>query len=354
MDGVSCAGVADCWAVGWATDLNYTLPLTTPGPGGGWTLVPGASQPQGQYGMLQGVDCMGPSDCWAVGWLPSGSGLIEHYDGGDWSVVPSPSLLSGASPFLAGVSCSGPYACWAVGDSWVYGGGDIAYQPTWTAPLIEQYAGGSWSIVSAPPPDASDGLLSGATCVSAVDCWAVGGIAGSGGGEEPLIEQYADGVWSVVTGPEQAGGGARLNSVSCTGPDRCWAVGGTDQDHGLPGAAPFATQSLIEEYDGSDWRVVPSPSPPGSEWSQLTGVACAGVAHCWSVGFSIPAHQGTGPLIEEYTGSGWHVVSGPTPPGAAGTQLNGVACASTGECFAVGGITEMATNSSSPAFVEET
>ena len=66
--------------------------------------------------MLQGVDCMGPSDCWAVGWLPSGSGLIEHYDGGDWSVVPSPSLLSGASPFLAGVSCSGPYACWAVGE----------------------------------------------------------------------------------------------------------------------------------------------------------------------------------------------------------------------------------------------
>jgi hypothetical protein len=231
----------------------------------------------------------------------------------------------------------------------------VAPGSTAGVPLIAQYAAGSWSAVSAPPPDVSEGDLSGVTCPSAGDCWAVGALDKAGRGSQTLIEQYADGLWSVVPSPNPPGGGGRLNGVSCTGADSCWAVGGTDEGSGLAGQPSFATQSLIEEYDGSRWGIVSSPSPSGSEWSQLTGVACVGATDCWSVGFSIPSSQGSQTLIEEDTARGWRAVSSPRPPSDAGSQLNSVTCVSTGQCFAVGGVTEMPqTGGAAPAFIEQT
>jgi hypothetical protein len=158
----------------------------------------------------------------------------------------------------------------------------------------------------------------------------VGKLNGDGGDPKTLIEQYADGLWSVVPSASPSGGG-QLDDVSCTSENHCWAVGST---------AMTATSSapLIEQYGGTSWSVAASPAPV-SEESQLMGVACAGAA---------PS------LIEGDTGSGWRVVASPSPPGNAETELNGVACTSTGECFAVGGVTEMVTYEGAPAFVEQT
>ena len=329
LESVSCSGDSDCWAVGWA-QVPQARPLTTQGPGAGWSSVLGGAQPEGASGRLFGVSCVSASDCWAVGY----AGLIEHYDGSGWSAVPGPSLPGGAWAFLFGVTCFRPGECWAVGESVGAGSNN-------TAPLVEEYAAGEWSLVSTPPPDDSESYLAGVACVSAGDCWAVGKLNGDGGDPKTLIEQYADGLWSVVPSPSPPGGGGQLNDVSCTSENHCWAVGST---------ARTATSSapLIEQYGGTSWSVAASPAPV-SEESQLMGVACAGAARCWAVGYS-----GAHPLIEGDTGSGWRVVASPSPPGNAETELNGVACASTGECFAAGGVTEMVTDEGAPAFVEET
>lgn len=80
-------------------------------------------------------------DCWAVG--TSGKPLIEHYTGSSWAIVstatPTPALSPSPSE-LDGVICVTAGDCWAVGSSGALG--DSGAQP-----LIEHYAGSSWTIV---------------------------------------------------------------------------------------------------------------------------------------------------------------------------------------------------------------
>jgi hypothetical protein len=47
--------------------------------------------PGSSLGSLQGVTCAGANDCWAVGYSggpdsPDGPGLIEHYSGSSWTI----------------------------------------------------------------------------------------------------------------------------------------------------------------------------------------------------------------------------------------------------------------------------
>jgi hypothetical protein len=72
--------------------------------------------------------------------------------------------------------------------------------------------------VTPPPTPAGDGNdLRAVTCVSAVDCWAVGsGLSGT------LIDHYTGGAWSVVPSTSH---NALLYAVTCVGASDCWAVG---------------------------------------------------------------------------------------------------------------------------------
>jgi hypothetical protein len=97
------------------------------------------------------------------------------------------------------------------------------------SPLIELYAGGQWT-AAASPILGGPGGLSGVSCASADECWAVG-HSGFEPTDQPLIEEELAGSWSVVSSPHiDASNGAALLSIACPQPASCWAVGGT-----LPG-----------------------------------------------------------------------------------------------------------------------
>lgn len=121
LDGVSCLTGGECTAVGYYSAAGPFLTLAEHWSGSTWTIQPSPDPVGSLSSNLNGVSCVTPSDCTAVGYfLPDGPGLNartlgEHWDGTSWTIEPTPNLdgvnLSG---FLS-VSCRKPGACIAVG-----------------------------------------------------------------------------------------------------------------------------------------------------------------------------------------------------------------------------------------------
>jgi len=101
-----------------------------------------------------------------------------------WSQVAAPS--PGSAGALDGVSCLSPFSCTAVGE-YV---GTALYAPE--QPLVEQWDGGVWSQVAAASPGGS-GALDGVSCVPLFSCTAVGEYTGTAlyAPPEPLVESGA-------------------------------------------------------------------------------------------------------------------------------------------------------------------
>ena len=89
--------------------------------GPGWVLAssPNAFTPNDLVdGVLSDVTCLSPTDCFAVGNFTNGYGdmtLIEHWNGTLWLTMPSPNLLSLQDNILSGVTCTSSTQCFAVG-----------------------------------------------------------------------------------------------------------------------------------------------------------------------------------------------------------------------------------------------
>jgi len=100
---------------------------------------------------------------------------------GTWTQVTAPS--PGAAGALDGVSCVSPFSCTAVGEFV----GTALYAPP--EPLVEQWDGGVWSQVAAASPGGS-GALDGVSCVPFFSCTAVGEYTGTAlyAPQEPLVE----------------------------------------------------------------------------------------------------------------------------------------------------------------------
>jgi hypothetical protein len=186
--------------------------------------------------------------------------------------------------------------------------------------LIEANTGAGWSAVAAPSPEPVN-TLQAITCVDSNDCWAVGHT-----GDETLIERYASGSWTYVSSPNPPSEPQpELTGVSCVSLDDCWAVG-WGQPSGSQGY-----QTLIEHYTGSAWTIVASPNSSDASSNILNGIACATASECWAVGGA----QSTGPLIEQYNGSSWSVDTNVAASGPA-SSLNAVTCDAGDSCWAVG------------------
>lgn len=150
----------------------------------------------------------------------------------------------------------------------------------------------------------------------------------------------AGGAWTIVSSPNSTPVQPEvLNSVSCTSPTFCMAVG---QYAEFPPPSNPANQTLIEEWNGTSWSIVPSPSPsqigpnkplPGQVGNYLNGVSCTSPSFCMAVGYDIPS-SGDETLIEAWNGSAWSLVASPDPTGL--DFLDSVSCTSPTFCVAVG------------------
>jgi hypothetical protein len=187
--------------------------------------------------------------------------------------------------------------------------------------------------VSGPPPSpssvpASSGItLTGISCASASYCVAVGVATVSQARVLPVAEAWNGQSWSgqAVPGPTgTATAVSRLDAVSCSGPSRCVAVGGTTT---ASGDVAFA-----DSWNGTRWQLLPLDYPAGS--TDLTGVSCR-VSTCLLTGLYLTGGQER-PLAFELDGAVHRRLAPALPRGQAGASLAGVWCATPSACMTVG------------------
>jgi hypothetical protein len=199
--------------------------------------------------------------------------------------------------------------------------------------LIEGWDGTSWSLLESPnPAGATDSVLIGVSCSTAIACTAVGTYSNGPGTYLPLAEARSSSGWAIQAAPLPAAAGniARFTTVSCSAATACTALGVLAGAFVLP--AGFA-----ERWDGSTWTVQPIASPATAASVVLSGITCAASTDCIAVGDYTPfASQASFTLAEAWDGTGWTVQPSPNPPGAHGSTLAAVSCPTTTDCTAVG------------------
>ena len=268
LSGVSCSSSTSCIAVGGAElTSGVVATLVEAWNGTNWTIV--ASPNNGSFGsQLYGVSCLNSTDCIAVGDYANAATeaqtLIESWNGMTWTITPSPTQ---GTTILNSVACVSPSDCLAAGGS-----------------LIEVWNGTTWSITQIQEPG-SGNFFSGVSCLSSVNCTAVGQYSISGGAPAPLVESWNGRVWSFVASPAPGSGG-QLLGVSCTSSTRCMAVG-EDQENRL----------LTARWNGTAWSVTRA-AKPGTD-DVLVSVSCATSNRCIAVGnYSTASTKFT--LIEQW------------------------------------------------------
>ncbi len=299
-----------------------------------WSVTPGPTHGRINGNLLADVSCASRSFCMAVGGHDHESvtkTLAESWNGTAWSILKSPNPTGASSSSLSGVSCLSSISCTAVGG--------FANAST-DEPLIESWNGTSWSIVPSPSPGTGpNNALDSVSCTSPTFCVAVGVYNAPDLGTGTLVESWDGTAWSVIPSPNRDGGDNFLNGVSCLSPTSCTAVGTGGGDY--PSQLVF---TLVESWDGSVWSIVPSPNPYGGNYAEdfLRGVSCVSSTFCVAVGLENP---GVGPgatvtVVEAWNGTAWSTVPSPDPsidsdPSPV-NQLSGVSCTSSTDCVAVG------------------
>jgi hypothetical protein len=182
---------------------------------------------------------------------------------------------------------------------------------------------------AAPAPSSSE--LRAVSAVSASDAWAAGYDA-SGTGVKSLIEHWDGTSWSIVSNPNPVPNGNFLNGLAARTSSDAWAVG-----YYFPTAAPDRSKTLIEHWNGTRWRIIPSPNPgfKTSGYDVLNGVSAVSATDVWAAGYY---NTGTGmdrTLILHWDGSTWSKVPSPNQ-GTFGNYLNAVSADSGTSAWAVG------------------
>ena len=288
-----------------------------------WKQVPSPS-PGSDINSLNGVAAVSSCQAWAVGEYLNTKGpyhtLIERWNGAAWQQVPSPSPgIIGNT--LSAVAATSATNAWAVGRY-------ASTRPTPTLALIEHWNGTAWQQVPSPQPSTVDNLLLSVAATSTTSAWAVGEYAGSRV-EKTLIERWNGTAWRQIPSPNPATGGLGFNEltgVAATSAANAWAVGDYINN------SDTAHRTLIEHWNGTAWKQVPSPNP-SSTYSVLFGVTATSATNAWAIGQFNPI-PGAKPLILHWNGITWKQVPSPNPGGAL---LSGITATSSANAWAVGG-----------------
>jgi len=268
---------------------------------------------------LAGLAIVGSDDIWAVGRYNSGrpptvtgrDTLALHWDGIAWAIVPTPNpIWSGADFFtLEDAAAVSPTEVWSVGSAQ-----DFASLKSTT--LVERWNGSAWRIVRSPNPAGANlpNRLSSVAVAASNDIWAVGG---AGFPERSLILRWKGSRWRAV----RNGCGVALNGVDVVSATDVWAVGSATTCH----------------FDGSTWRVIPSPQPR-PEYNEiayvLRDVSAAGPDDVWASGLRV-IEQGEYldylSIVEHWDGEAWTLTTN-----VAGQSLGGVEALAANDVWAVG------------------
>jgi len=227
-------------------------------------------------------------------------------------------LVSSPSPAtfdsLYGIAAVSPQDVWAVGRYIENNSGNVSRA------LVEHWAGRRWHAVRVPQPSAHNAYLFAVAAVSASDIWAVGYADNARySGERTLTEHWNGSAWRIVPSPS----GGVLDAVTASAAGGVWAAGTSAQGH-----------SLAERWTGTRWSVATTPSP-GRFGDDLAGVTAAGPDDVWAAGTTGTSKFGaTAVLTEHWDGTRWAVVTAPRL--GIGSEFRAVASAGSNDVWAVG------------------
>jgi hypothetical protein len=230
LDAISCPSVSACMAVGEANDKQFSEQWN----GAQWTIAPMPSPGAGEAYAF-GVSCTAADECTAVGmhfedepgkcrseescWKM----FAERWNGTAWSLQTIPTPSGAGQTRLYGVSCSSSTACTAVG---TYSNGTLY------SGIAERWNGTTWSQQTLPaPPPGQEYDLDAVSCASVTECTAVGITVGDAVGTVhegygSLAEHWNGTAWSVEAVPDPSGVEQNpLAAVSCVTAVECMAVG---------------------------------------------------------------------------------------------------------------------------------
>ncbi len=225
----------------------------------------------------------------------------------------------GSSDVLVGVAATSSCTAWAVGNY---------FNGAANQTLVEHWGGKAWKVQSSPNPAGANAnnVLSGVVAISRTNAWAVGN---SGGTQQTLVEHWDGAAWSVQSSPNATGSTADFfSAVTATSPKNAWAVGGYDTTTGV--------RTLIEHWNGTAWKIQPSPNPSAGTSENLYAVTATSSKNAWAVG---DYYNGTGErtLVEHWNGKAWKIQPSPNAGVLVnGSYLNGVAATSSTDAWAVG------------------
>jgi hypothetical protein len=267
-----------------------------------WTIVPSAN-PAGSAPTLLSVSADTSTDAWAVGEVFNAATrhyltLAERWNGTAWGVTSTPNPST--DEWLNGVAAVSPTSAWAVG---------FQNNSSWVAnrTLIEHWNGTTWSTVPSPNPSTGYDDLWGVYAASPSDVWAVGRASSASGGQTTLAEHWNGTSWKVVPSPN-ATSYNDFHRVFGSSSTDVWAVGTAYNSAGSVDAP------LVEHWNGSAWRIVPSPALGDS---YLRGGWATSASDAWIVGeWDSPAPVYTPHvLLYHWDGASWKSVTSPSGPG---------------------------------------
>jgi hypothetical protein len=203
---------------------------------------------------------------------------------------------------FTGVSCVTGSSCLVAG-----------YAPTHTAgvstTLMYRWNGKTWKALKPVTPTGVTGLiLNSVSCTSPKSCVAVGNGSGPVG---DVAEVWNGKVWTA-TGPIAWPAGTvkpGVASVSCTTPSFCVTAGATNWNSLVGGLQ--TGRELASVWNGKRWTATPVAAPGKGKAGQLSGVKCLKRTFCVAVGETdlYDSDRGTGTGLSGFwNGTSWHLV----------------------------------------------
>jgi len=280
------------------------------GPAAGATAAPACSAWNGaqpvdpdQIGGLNGIAALTQCDAWAVGFQAGTTDgdptrpLIEHWAGGSWTAVPT----STGPGTLSSVSAVSASDIWAAGS-------------TQDGALILRYDGTGWTRTPTPSDNVGTSLFA-VDGRTASDAWAAGDS-----GSHPLLMHWDGTNWAPFSLPTDVPDDiTSITSVSADSATDVWAV-----------AQVTGPGSALLHWDGSRWQ---SFSSTLDLYLSVTALSPTSV---WAVGFSADSgHAQT--VTVHYDGTHMNVVPSPNPGGTGqGNVLTAVTATSDSDVWAAG------------------
>jgi hypothetical protein len=288
LNGVSCAKIGMCVAVGELTSVDRSSMLVESLKGGTWVII-AVRSPGGQIG-LNSVSCASPTACVAVGWQgvdQSERPLIESFDGRAWTRV-----AVGASGMSALQSVTCPTQGWCTASGW----SNTSRTDGMLTGVVSRF--GQAFIKQTTPPESA--RLTGVSCPSVGTCTSVGSAGPPGFSNHVkavVLGSLNRSAWTVVAS-FSGKGTASLNAVSCATQGSCVAVGATLR-------APARPQPAVAQLRTGSWRFgVAAPTLNGAI---LKGISCSSSDWCMAVGQQFQRHTTPLTLAEVLIRGKWTI-----------------------------------------------